>query len=182
MCLSNRQLDEHIAKRDLIAISRSGLDSNKLQGFPLSYSPDLLLLRYVFDFHLDGLLLVHRRDITDYYCRETDRFQRKLLEAENRLKRGLFRSHYSVENVQGFLRSLDPNKIVIIENETPESSQFFIGRFVAADKQIVKMQEFSGVANWKQEATEIPAKNITCCQIDTNYINFYTRHFKRTSQ
>lgn len=182
MCLSNPELDEYILRRDLIAISRDDLDSHKVQGFPLAYSPSLLLIRYVYDFHLDGLLLVRRSDITDVNCRGTDKFQRKLLETENKLKRGLFQSNYSIGNFSAFLESLDPNRIVIIENEFPESTQFFIGRVLGTNKQFAQLQEFSGTGRWEQKPTKIPLAEITCCQLETNYINFYARHFKRASE
>ena len=182
MALSNQQLDDYILRRELIAISRSELESNKVQGFPLAYSKKLLLFRYVYDFHIEGLLLVRRSDITDSQCGKTDRFQRKLLEAENKLKRGVFRSDYSIDNFSTFLRGLGAEKIAVMENETPESSQFYIGRIVAVGKQYVTMQEFNGVGNWDRQHTEIELNEITSCQVETNYINFYARHFTRTSQ
>ena len=182
MCISNSQLDEHILKRDLIAVSRQSLESNKLQGFPLAYSPDLLLVRYVYDFHLDGLLLIRRKDISYVHCRETDRFQRKLLETENRIKRGLFRRDYSVESFTSFLQRINHKQIVVRENETPGVDDFFIGRHINSDKDTVTIHEFSGAGNWERDMTKIPIDTITCCQIETNYINFYSRHFDRTSQ
>jgi len=182
MVLSNEQLDEHILKRELIAISRSELASNKVQGFPLAYSAKLLLFRHVYDFHVEGLWLVRRSDITDTYCRETDRFQRKLLEAENKLKRGIFRSNYSVDNFSTFLQGLGTNKIAILENESQRSGGFHIGRIVAVRQQSVTMQEFSGAGNWERQHTKIDLNDVTTCEIDTNYINFYARHFNRTSQ
>jgi len=182
MVLSNTKLDEYIVRRELIAISRSKLESNKVQGFPLAYSEKLLLFRYVYDFHMEGLWLVQRSDITDSYCRKTDRFQRKLLEAENKLKRGVFRSNYSVDSFSTFLQGLGSNKIAIIENESPKSGRFYIGRIVAVGKRYVTMQEFSGAGNWDRQHTEIDLNDVTSCQIDTNYINFYARHFTRTSQ
>lgn len=182
MCLSNFQLDEYIRKRALIAISRENLNSIKLQGFPLAYSPNHLLLRYVFDFYMDGLLLVRRRDLTDCFCRETDNFQRTLLETENKLKGDLFHVNHAVDSFDTFLKGLNKKQIVIIENESPESPQFFIGRLVRIDSQLVTLREFSGAGNWERDSTEIPIDDVTCCQIETNYIKFYSRHFDRTGQ
>ena len=181
MPLSDRQLDEHISQRDLIAISRSDFDSNKMQGFPLAYSRQLLLLRYVHDFYLDGLLLIRRCDITDSNCRQTDKFQRKLLETEHKLKKGVFRNDHVIENFTSFIEGLGTETIVIIENETRNNSQFYIGLVASVDAESVHVQEFSGAGNWEHNATCIPVNEITCCQIETNYINFYARHFSRTT-
>lgn len=182
MCLSNKQLDAHILARDLISISRDGLDANKLQGFPLLYSQDLLLLRYVYDFHLDGLLLVRRCDVTDVQFRETDKFQRNLLQTENRLKRRLFRSNHAIGNFSTFLKSLASKQVVIVEDERPETQAFYIGRVSSAGSSAVKLQEFTGAGNWERETTTIQLDDITCCQIETNYALFYERHFERSSQ
>lgn len=181
MTISDKQLDQLISQRDLIAISRAEFDSNKTQGFPLAYSRQLLLLRYVHDFYLDGLLLVRRSDITDFHCRETDKFQRELLNTEHKLKDGVFRCDLTIEDFTSFTKGLGSKQIVIIENESRDASQFFIGLVAAADSESVHVQEFSGTGKWEDEATRIPIDEITCCQIDTNYINFYSRHFSRTN-
>ena len=182
MCLSNSELDDHIAKRQLIAISRKELGSNKRQGFPLAYSPDLLVLRYVHDFYLDGLLLVRRNDITESFCRGTDKFQRKLLEAENLLKRRLFSFSQPLGSLHAFLSSLGRKQVVIIENESPDIEDFYIGRIVSANQESIELQVFSGVGNWEKNTTKIPTKDVTCCQLESNYISFYARHFQRTAQ
>ena len=182
MCLTNTQLKDHIAKRDLIAISREDLNSIKMQGFPLAYSADLLLLRHVHDFYLDGLSLVRRCDITDSYHRKTDQFQRKLLETENLLKRDVFKSNYSVENYGAFLGNLPEDEIVILEIESPKSRAFYIGRVVSINTETITIQEFTGAGNWKRQETVVLTSDITFCQIQTNYINFYSRHFERSSQ
>jgi hypothetical protein len=181
MNLSNNQLDEYIHSQELVAISRKHLDSHKLQGFPLAYSNALLLLRHVYDFHLDGLLLLRRRDITAIDCRDTDRFQRKLLQTENRLKRTVFQTNHSIGSFRSFLNCLDSNKIVIIENEAANPKEFFIGRIAALSTEKVDLREFSGAGNWDRENTTIAHQSITCCQVDTNYIKFYSRHFQRSS-
>ena len=181
MALSDRQLDEHISQRDLIAISRANFDSNKMQGFPLAYSKQLLLLRYVHDFYLDGLLLVRRSDITDSYCRQTDKFQRKLLDTEHKLKKGVFRNDHVIEDFTSFIEGLGSKIIVIIENESQNDSQFYIGLVASVDTESAHIQEFSGAGNWEHNATCISIDEITCCQIETNYINFYSRHFARAT-
>jgi len=182
MSLSDSQLDEHIQKRELICFARAGLDSNKIQGFPIGYSSDLLLLRYVFDFHIDGLLLIRREDISDSSCRSTDKFQRKMLEDEKVLKDGHFRMHHDIDSFFTFLDGLGERKIVIVENEIPPKQEFYIGRVVAIDPQTVNVHEFSGAGKWAADATEVSLGDITSCQIETNYINFYARHFQRATQ
>ncbi|MDC3256091.1 hypothetical protein OAU93_01700, partial [bacterium] len=160
---------------------RADLDSNKMQGFPLAYSQKLLLLRYVHEFYLDGLLLVRRCDITDSYCRKTEKFQRKLLETEHKLKKGVLRNDHVIDDFTSFIDGLGSKKIVIVENESKSDPKFYIGLIASADTKSVHVQEFSGAGKWEHNATCVSIDEITCCQIETNYINFYSRHFARTT-
>ena len=181
---SDAELKQHIHCRDLVNFRRAELDSNKIQGIPVAFSDKLILLRYIFDFHIDGLLLIQRSDITQWCCNETDRFQRQLLESENRLKKAYFKLkfNYSVINFESFLKRLPARKIAIVENESVEQQEFYIGRVLNTDQSVVKLHEFSGAGNWFEEPTEIATNQITSCQVDSNYIKFYERFFDRRSK
>lgn len=175
-------LRELIEKRELVSCTRARLDSHNLQGFPLAFSHDLLMLRYVYDFHIDGLLLIRRDDITDLESRGTDQLQRKMLEAEKQLKRELFRTSHDIQSFGAFLSSLTKQTIVIVENESQNNRLFAIGRVLDVSGDYVSVLEFSGMANWESEATHIALGDITCCQIQSNYINFYARYFERSGK
>jgi hypothetical protein len=178
---SNAELNDLILRRKLVSITRENLSPNSQQGFLLSYSPELLLVRYVYDFHLDGLLLVRRKDITAINNGKTNQFQRTLLEAENLLSARIFQTNHSLDSFSSFLGGLAPNQIVIIEDETPDASDFYIGKLLSVGKKSIEIHEFTGAGNWKRNSETIDIARITCCQIETNYIAFYDRHFRRTN-
>ena len=92
-------LDQHHHERDLISVRREDIDDAAIQGFVLARSRELLVLQYISDFHLEGLVFEH----------------------------------------------------------------------------------FSGAANWASAPAEIAWDDVTCCQVDAHYINFYARHFARQS-
>lgn len=179
MSPSDSELDQLICARTLVALQRESLVGHKAQGFPLAYSKELLLLQYAFDFRLDGLLLVRRVDITSLKSRATDRFQTGLMAKANLLDSIPFTGRWAIESFRTFLSALKRNQIVIIEGELSDPPDFFIGRCVGADRKTVRIHEFSGVANWAENVTEVRVSEITCLQVGTNYIKFYQDHFRK---
>jgi len=71
--------------RTLVSISRTEIDSNKIQGVILGYSKKLVLLNYIYDFRLDGLMILNRDYISKIGVSKTDKFQKELL-----IKEGIF--------------------------------------------------------------------------------------------
>jgi hypothetical protein len=72
-------LSSYQKSRQLVSIRRADVDSNAIQAFILGASERLVLLQYVYDFKLDGLLVVRREDISDVQRTATDKFQQSLL-------------------------------------------------------------------------------------------------------
>jgi hypothetical protein len=77
-----QMLSTHHKKRNLVSIRRSSIDPNSIQGFVVGLSQDLVALEYVYDFQIDGLLVLRRSDITDVRRSKTDEFQQSLLKQE----------------------------------------------------------------------------------------------------
>lgn len=178
MTVTNEQLAEFIEERTLVGIRRDCIDSRLLQAIPIRYSSSLLLVQYIFDFHVDGQLVLRREDITSISCRATDRFQRRLLEENGLIETVDFDFRADLSSYASVLNSQPAQSIVILENEGLDDSAFWIGRFVEANDETIRLHEFSGAANWESELTEIDEKEITCCQLNSNYIRFYARYFE----
>ncbi len=117
MAISSGVLRDHIKQRDLVSIRRAKVDANSMQGFLLAYSEDLLLLQYVFDFHLDGYLVVRRRDISELKSGKTNQFQKKLLEEEEVFGKVDFGFRLPIASFESLLSSLPSQEIVIVEGE-----------------------------------------------------------------
>jgi hypothetical protein len=52
---------------------------------------------------------------------------------------------------------------------------------LSVDDDEVSVRYFTGAANWEDDPSVIETARITSCQIRTNYINFYARHFARSN-
>jgi hypothetical protein len=175
-------LDCHRKERNLVSVERSALDDRSLQGYVLACSSQLVVLQYVYDFNLDGLMVLRTGDITEVKCTDTDIFQKKLLSKEGLEDRVPFDATFAVQDWQSLLLQLArEHGLLILECEGGAEKSFFIGRLVLATATEAQVHHFTGTGRWEEEPTSIPVESITCCQVANNYLNFYARHFARNA-
>jgi len=171
---------EFAQARKLISLRRDHIDRNSIQGFILAYSNDLVLIQYVYDFRLDGLTVLRTTDITDIRCTATDEFQTQLLTDERLFDQVPFSTSFDVTSWRSIMTQLSrQHRPMILEDERPESEQFLIGTIEKITSRSVWLWYFSGAGNWDEKPTKIPFKDITSCQVATNYLNVYERYFDR---
>lgn len=172
--------EKHKKRRDLVSIRRDEIDEHSIQGFVLASSEDLVVLQYVYDFNLDGLMVLRVADITEVRHSATDKFQKGLLEQERLMQRVSFGADFDLRNWRSVITQLSKDyPLMILECEALEETDFAIGRVLKTTQTSVQFQYFSGAANWAEEAETLKFKDITCCQVGTNYVNVYQRHFER---
>ena len=68
--------------KSLVSIRRSKVDGYGIQGFLVGLSDELLALEYVYDFQVDGLMVLRRSDVSEAKRTGTDEFQEHLLKLE----------------------------------------------------------------------------------------------------
>ena len=176
----NRLL-EFSRDRKLVSIRRGDIDENAIQGFILGFSDHLVLIQYVFDFILDGLMVLRRSDITDIKCSATDEFQKELLVVERLFQRIPFEGQFNLHDWKSIIDQFSKQyELIILEDERPEVATFLIGKVQRISKSSVSVEYFSGVGNWDEKPSKIAFANISSCQVNTNYINVYQRHFERS--
>jgi len=176
------QLAQHQKKHNLVSVHRDDIDDNAIQGFVLASSEELVVLQYVYDFNLDGLMVLRVADITEVRCSATDKFQKTLLEREGLLKKVPFGATFDLQTWGSVLSQFAKEyPLMILECEAGEEKDFLIGRVLKTTATGVQIQHFSGAANWAESPEKLNFKNITCCQVGTNYVNFYQRHFTRNA-
>ena len=176
------QLAKHQKQRNLVSIRRGEIDGCSIQGFVLGLSENLVLLQYVYDFHLDGLMLLRTADITEVRHTKTAQLQKKLLKQEGLLERVPLEITLDLSDWKSAISQLSAEHgLMIIECEAQDEPDFFIGRVTKTTKLGVQGHYFSGAANWEDEPSKLKFKDITCCQVATNYINFYKRYFERVA-
>lgn len=174
------QIGRHLKQRNLVSIRRDEIDENSIQGFILDSSEDLIALQYVYDFNLDGLMFLRVEDITEVKSSNTSKFQNKLLKQEGLLEKVPFGTTFDLRNWRSLIAQLSAeHELMILEREIGEESDFFIGRVLKTTEASVQGLYFSGAANWAKKPERLKFKDITCCQVGTNYTNVYERYFKK---
>ncbi|WP_155403926.1 hypothetical protein [Variovorax paradoxus] len=173
---------QHQEHRDLVSIYREGIDDHSIQGFVLASSRKLVVLQYVYDFHLDGLMVLRVDDISEVEVSATSVFQKELLVQEGLEDKVPFESRFELQNWRTLISQLvKEHPLMILEREAGEEKDFAIGRVEAITTTGVRFKHFSGAATWADSTVELKYENITCCQVGSNYVNFYQRHFERNS-
>lgn len=182
MPVSRDYIERLIADRTLISIRRKRIDDSFIQAFPLAVSQRLVLLQYVYDFHIDGFLLLRLRDISDWKIGYTNIFQRGLLQEEGVFDQVQFDFRAPIESFPDFLHSLSPTELVIVEAERTEPTEMNIGTVASANSRTVAINYITGIARREDTPRKMAIRDITSCQIRTNYINFYQRHLDRQAR
>jgi hypothetical protein len=134
--------------RKLVSIRRDGCDDRKIEAFILDFSDTLILLQYIYDFHVDGMLLLRIADITDIEMTATDEFQKQLLIEEGDFDKIDFERKPPIRSYDALLRSLPKGEIVILEDEAAEDPEFIIGTLISVDEYEASVRFFTGAANW----------------------------------
>lgn len=172
---------EFVRDRKLVSIRRDDIDPNSIQGFVLACSDELLLIQYVYDFRLDGLMVLRRADITDIRCTATDEFQKSLLIAEQLFQQVPFESDFDLRDWKSILTQFSSQyKLFLLEDEGSDVELFLIGDIEKIARSSVCLRYFSGAGNWDEKPIKLSFNCITSCQVDTNYLNVYQRHFERS--
>ncbi len=174
---------QFLLDQSLVSIRRDSIDEYSIQGFVLAVSDELLLIQYVYDFHLDGLMVLRTQDVSDIKCAATNKFQKDLLIAEQLFQRVPFEKSFDVSSWRSILSQLAKQyQLVIVEDAVAPEAEFIIGKLYSVNNSLVSVKYFSGAGDWDETPTELPTNRITSCQVDTNYLNVYQRHFERLNQ
>ena len=173
-------LSSYQKEHQLVSIRRADVDSNAIRAFILGVSERLALLQYVYDFKLDGLLVVRREDISDVQRTATDKFQQSLLAEEGVDREVPFGLQLPLGDWRSVVTHLGGQyPLMILESELGPAPQFVIGRLLKATETRVEVQSFTGAGRWSANPVRLKYAHLTSLQVNTNYANVYQRHFER---
>lgn len=180
-----KRLSKLKAAKSLVSIRRDEIDDNRIQGFILDYSKELILIQYVYDFNLDGLMVLRLSDITDITSDKTDDFQTQILKEEGIYSKGFFKQKYNLTDWKSvFTNIASEHRFVITEDETPENidtPSFILGEVVKIGNKSVTLHGFTGICRWHEKPTKMSFKNISSLQVGNNYAETYERYFERNA-
>ena len=172
-------LETYLKNQSLVSVYRDGLDSNRIQGFILGYSEDLIFLHYVYDFRLDGLMVLRRSEISEIELSKTDKFQKELLIKEGVFSKVDFSLKYPLTSWHDFIKyASSKHRYFVFEEELLEEPSFVIGKVESINSEKLHVKYFTGIARWEDELSVVDLSELTSCQISNNYLNVYERYFE----
>jgi hypothetical protein len=175
-----QSLTTHLKKRQLVSVVRQGVDGYGVQGFVVGVSDTLLALEYVYDFQIDGILILRRSDITDVKRTATDKFQEKLMAAVGLRAGSQEPQEFDLDGWPALIKQLSNHyPFMIVERELGPSPQLVIGRPLKLMKTQIEFRSFSGTGKWSLKARRIKYSQITSLQVNTRYVNFYQQYLQR---
>jgi len=171
-------LAQYHKNRSLVSIFRDLIDGQSTEGYILAASDKLLVLQYVYDFHLDGIKVLRMADITDVECSETNEFQKELLINEGLEQQVPFDTPIDASDWAPLFAQFSASyPIMIVECEDSDENSFVIGRVLKIHADSVELLGFAGNGTWDEEAITLRFEDITSCQVGSNYLNVYQRYF-----
>jgi hypothetical protein len=168
-----------IKMRCLAYITREIIDINAIDCIPLILGQDLLLVQYLFDFQLDGYMIIRIKDITFIRSDDIERFSEFILKKEGILSQI---KEPPISNLESWgvvfeeLKVLGKN--IIIECEDIEDGDFYLGEIIKVKNNSVLLLCFDAVGEWDQEAIEILFKDITSVSFNKRYIITISKYVK----
>lgn len=172
-------INQNIEALHEIKIRRSKIDAEDLNVIPLGIGKNLVLFQDLYDFDLDGYIIIRIKDITSIVITKSQQFSQFILKEEdilNQIKKPAINSIDNWENILTELSNFGKN--IIVECESKETSKFFIGKIIAINKKSLFLLYFNGAGEWDEEPTEILLKDITSISFDSRYINIISRYLK----
>jgi hypothetical protein len=147
-------------------------------GFILRVEVELILMHQFHDFCSEGLTVLRIEDIESVTSGKSEQLSNEIIRNE-RISTA-FDTSYDLNNMHMLLESLRKKKgICIVECESEvwsEDDEFSIGRVVSVERGILKMACFDPLGIWGQAPEEIEINAVTKCQMETPYINAFSRY------
>ena len=165
--------------RSLVSIDREKISKNTIQGFIVDFDDEWILLHYVYDFQVDGWLMLRRYDITALQSKTTDVFQKVLLEEENVYASIDFSRRIPTGGIAQLIANFDKQKVVILEEETEDDDTFNIGFVIGIEDDFVSLRTFSGAGRFDEDDALVALEELTSLSFDSNYALYYERYFSR---
>lgn len=172
-------LEKSIEDHNQIHISRNIIDPHPIDCIPLLSGTNLLLIQYLYDFSLDGYMIIRKKDVSSIRIDENEKFCDFILREEGIIDRVNVPLSIGLESWKDIFTQLKAQKKnIIIECENIKNGAFYIGKIVDISNNSVTVHCFNGIGEWDLETTKIFFRNITSVSFDKRYINIISKYLK----
>ena len=172
------ELREIIEAGYQVRLARPGMEAEFIHGYPLCVRGNLLLLQDVEEFRPDGYSMVRVCDIEDLRSGNYERFSERVLRDEGWTPR--VPADIEVGDFQHLFETFHRSgEIVIVECESNEDEDFYIGRVTGVTEDHVDIHYFNALAELDPHPTRVDLHHITRAQFRNRYIGVYDRYVER---
>ena len=162
-----------ISNNDICEIIRDDLDT--IEGTPIKYNKEFILIAYNYDFEFDGYKIVMFKDINNIKYDEVDIFISAILKKENiapKIKKVLSLKIDNFEIIFKYFYNKKEN--IIIECE--RNSEFNIGRILKIYDDHIMFLNFNGEGTWDKDPLDIYYEDITLISFRNRYVKYMSKY------
>lgn len=166
-------------ERHKIVITRDKIDTAPLYGIPLMLEENILLIQYLYDYQLDGYMILRIKDITSVRSDERERFSEYILQQEglyDKIQKPMLTTLRSWRAIFEELKESEKN--ILLEFEDIEEGEIFIGRIIEVNRDSLEMLCFDAMGRWDNDTTVIAYKDITTVKLDDRYTTVLSKYIQ----
>ena len=171
-------LADLLRERTLIRVQRTPEALDDLVCIPLGVSEELLLVRDVVDFHLDGFRVLPRASVEGLRHGPLERFRHAVLRAEGALDDLESPQEVALESWQSAARVLKARPLVAVERELDREQPFLVGRIRRAHRKSLSLLPYDPFARPAGEEVRIPYEEMTALSFGGEYVETLARYLR----
>ncbi len=162
----------------LVSIRRKKINNDRIQGFILDFSKNLILIQHVSNFHLDGLTILRVMDISNIESNKTDQVQTEILKANGVFAQVNFDREYKLTNWRSVFSTLASEYPLITIEDEGDCPILMVGQLKNIREKSVKIHEFTSSGRWLGDISEMNYKAINSFRVGNHYANMYQKYFE----
>ncbi len=171
-------LQRAIDRDENVQIVRGALGTHPTwNGFPLALGDELVMVRSLHEFAVNGFAVLRLRDITAVLSTDAERFFERVLRAEGSLDEAPVARAVPLRSWRSVLEAARLHyRHAIIECERPEGGDFYLGELAGVDGDEATLH-YIQVNGMKEKAlTRVALDDITLVRFDERYVNLFGRY------
>lgn len=170
-------LQRAIDRGENVQIVRSMVAHPTWNGFPLALGDELVLVRSLHEFAVNGFAVLRLQDITAVLSTDAERFFERVLRAEGALDEAPAAKAVPLRSWRSVLEAVRRHyRHAIIECERAEGGDFYLGELagVEGDEATLHYIQVSGTR--ERQLTRVALDDITLVRFDERYVNLFGRY------
>lgn len=175
-----KKLEIQIKEHNVIRIDRNKIDVCTIDCVPLLMGKDMILVQYLYDYMIDGYRIIRMSDITSIHHNDVDRFSKEILMKEkilDKIKSSPINNIDNFNNIFQQLRKIGKN--IVIEIETMDSTDLYIGQIKEVYDDSVLFWNFDGLGKWDEAPARIYFHDITVIIFDDRYSTIISKYIPK---